>query len=202
MDNACLKPFACTEGNPSSYSVPFDGTSHVVYRSQDGHIHELLWTKGAVTHNDLTGLVDAPNAVGDPAAYCFQMKAHTMSSTKALMDICTSSAGVIDGSPTESVETGWAAPIQFADSQFLQISQEPEDDLQRNKSRQLVTIVVNIGSSRHRTFQRVSSWADERSWGCIFAETPLSAVARCDWNSESGKVRIFTCISVAQSEMT
>jgi hypothetical protein len=43
----------------------------VFYRSADGHIHELLWTKGAVTHNDLTGLIDAPKAVGDPVAHYF-----------------------------------------------------------------------------------------------------------------------------------
>src|SRR5439155_24986945 len=59
------------ESNPSAYFVALDGTNHVIYRSQDGHIHELLSTKGAVTHNDLSGLVDAPNAVGDPAAYYF-----------------------------------------------------------------------------------------------------------------------------------
>ena len=55
--------------DPSGYFVVADGTSHVIYRSEDGHLHELFWRKGAVSHNDLTGLADAPTAVGEPAAY-------------------------------------------------------------------------------------------------------------------------------------
>jgi hypothetical protein len=55
--------------DPSSYFVASDGSSHVIYRSEDGHLHELFWRAGAVSHNDLTGLANAPTALDDPAAY-------------------------------------------------------------------------------------------------------------------------------------
>jgi hypothetical protein len=56
-------------GNPAAYFVGADETHHVIYRSANGHLHELTWTIGAVTRNDLTVLAGAPPAASDPAAY-------------------------------------------------------------------------------------------------------------------------------------
>jgi hypothetical protein len=56
-------------GDPCSYLVAEDGTYHVVYRSQDGHLQLLRWTTGAVACEDLTVLAGAPTAVDDPSAY-------------------------------------------------------------------------------------------------------------------------------------
>jgi hypothetical protein len=52
---------------PSAYFDPTDGTHHVIYRSGNGHLHELWWTSGAPGQGDLTPY--GPAAVGDPAAY-------------------------------------------------------------------------------------------------------------------------------------
>jgi hypothetical protein len=48
------------DADPAGYFVPLDGTHHVIYDSSDGHLHELSWTTGAVTHRDLTSLARAP----------------------------------------------------------------------------------------------------------------------------------------------
>src|SRR5262249_48483045 len=37
-------------GNVESYFDAQDGTNHVVYRTSNGHLHELSWTTGAVSH--------------------------------------------------------------------------------------------------------------------------------------------------------
>ncbi len=41
----------------------------MIYRSADRHLHELWWTTGVVTHNDLTVLGAGPNAAGTPSSY-------------------------------------------------------------------------------------------------------------------------------------
>jgi hypothetical protein len=56
-------------GNPAAYFVARDGTHHVIYRSGNGHLHELWWTTSIVTRNDLTVLAGAPAAASDPSAY-------------------------------------------------------------------------------------------------------------------------------------
>jgi hypothetical protein len=57
------------QSNASAYPVTADGRQHVIYRSADGHLHELWWNLGLVTHNDLTNLANAPLASADPSAY-------------------------------------------------------------------------------------------------------------------------------------
>ena len=57
-------------GDPYAYFTPFDSFARVVYRSGDGHIHELAHRSGAGwSHADLTAITGAPAAVDDPAAY-------------------------------------------------------------------------------------------------------------------------------------
>ena len=50
---------------------PLGDTQHVVYRGDDGHLHELYWeSAGGWSHNDLTNASGGASAVaGDPAGY-------------------------------------------------------------------------------------------------------------------------------------
>src|SRR5262249_49362176 len=41
----------------------------LAYHGQDGHIHTLYWSLGAVGHDDLSGYAQTPEAVGDPYGY-------------------------------------------------------------------------------------------------------------------------------------
>jgi len=57
-----------TAGRPAAYFGPTDGTHHVIYRSSNGHLHELWWvSQGPVSHRDLTP--HGPIAVNDPSPY-------------------------------------------------------------------------------------------------------------------------------------
>lgn len=59
-------------GNVEAYFNAEDGTNHVLYRTSNGHLHELSWTTGAVSHVDLSTLI--PNvqpSSGKPSGYVF-----------------------------------------------------------------------------------------------------------------------------------
>ena len=58
-------------GDPAGYTWDVDNTQHVIYRGDDGHIHELWFSSTAWNwnHNDLTNATGAPAATGDPAGY-------------------------------------------------------------------------------------------------------------------------------------
>ena len=57
-------------GNPAGWFSTHDGFHHVVYRSADGHLHELWWQgQGGVGHGDLTAQAQAVPAAGDPWPY-------------------------------------------------------------------------------------------------------------------------------------
>ncbi len=57
-------------GDPAGYVTEVDGTARVVYRGDEGHIHELwLPPKKGWRVGDLTELTGAPPAAGDPASY-------------------------------------------------------------------------------------------------------------------------------------
>jgi catechol 2,3-dioxygenase-like lactoylglutathione lyase family enzyme len=57
-------------GNPDGYYFADNKTEHVVYRGEDGHIHELyLPNEGKWMTNDLTATTKAPTAAGDPAGF-------------------------------------------------------------------------------------------------------------------------------------
>ena len=58
-------------GNPSGYTWAGDGGQHVVYRDDEGDIHELFLLSGSVwSHNNLTGAAaGAVAAAGDPMGY-------------------------------------------------------------------------------------------------------------------------------------
>ncbi len=65
-------------GDPSGYRLRESGfrgivTQHVVYRGQDGGIHELFLggAENKWTHSDLSKMTNAPKATGDPAGYVF-----------------------------------------------------------------------------------------------------------------------------------
>jgi trypsin len=64
-------------GDPAVFVVDGQATQHVVYRGDDGHIHELWWdaTQCSQTtcwhHGDLTEATGAGRAAGDPAGYMF-----------------------------------------------------------------------------------------------------------------------------------
>jgi hypothetical protein len=58
-------------GTPVGYYVPALDTNHLIYRSGDGHLHELYWMgEDAVSYGgNLTAGVSAPKAAGDPVAF-------------------------------------------------------------------------------------------------------------------------------------
>ncbi len=65
-------------GDPTA-AVFYDGSYHVYYRGQDGHIHELTWMgPGRVAHYDLTNLVGARAAIGNPVVYNFGNEQHVV----------------------------------------------------------------------------------------------------------------------------
>jgi hypothetical protein len=69
LTDASKAPLAA--GNPFGYVFDAQGVQNAVFRTADGHAHEL-WRKGAATgHSDLTSLARAPAAAGDPKAYVF-----------------------------------------------------------------------------------------------------------------------------------
>jgi hypothetical protein len=63
--------------DPAGYTWDVDKTQHVIYRGTDGHIHELWFSLGGGwSHKDLMqepGVAGAPNAVGDPAGYTWDV---------------------------------------------------------------------------------------------------------------------------------
>ena len=56
-------------GAPASYADTAAGQQVVVYRGDDGNVHSLYWSTGAVGHDNLTGSVGAPPAFGNPVGY-------------------------------------------------------------------------------------------------------------------------------------
>jgi hypothetical protein len=59
-----------TAGDPRGWFSAHDGFHHVVYRTADGHLHELWWQgQGGVGHGDLTAQAHAVPAAGDPWPY-------------------------------------------------------------------------------------------------------------------------------------
>jgi hypothetical protein len=59
-----------TAGDPFGYYIPRYDSHQVLYRSSDGHIHELFWIGASpVTHLDVTVKVGAPPAASDPVGY-------------------------------------------------------------------------------------------------------------------------------------
>ena len=64
-------PAAAPGADPFGYAWNDDNSAHIVYRSADGHIHELQ-AKNGWTHTDLTADVGAPLAAGDPTGYAWE----------------------------------------------------------------------------------------------------------------------------------
>ena len=65
LSRSCSGPRAV--GDPSGY---LNGAmTHVVYRSEGGHLELLWWTDDAVTHTRISGYCDEPTAAGDPFGY-------------------------------------------------------------------------------------------------------------------------------------
>jgi hypothetical protein len=57
-------------GSPRGYVSPFDHVPRVVYRGDDGHVHEISLNRAGVwSTGDLSALLGAPDAVGDPSEY-------------------------------------------------------------------------------------------------------------------------------------
>jgi len=58
-------------GDVEAYFNAQDGSNHVLYRTSNGHVHELSWTTGAVAHTDLTTVTPAVASAGKPSGYVF-----------------------------------------------------------------------------------------------------------------------------------
>jgi hypothetical protein len=50
-------------GRPAAYYNPLDGTQHAIYRTSNGHLHELGWSTGAVSHADLNTVAPTTKAL-------------------------------------------------------------------------------------------------------------------------------------------
>ena len=58
------------DSDPVAYYSAATNTKHVIYRSADGHLHEIWWPLGGTpAHVDLTLFALAPPAVDRPAAF-------------------------------------------------------------------------------------------------------------------------------------
>jgi hypothetical protein len=56
--------------DPAAFYSASSNTKHVVYRSADGHVHEIVWAPaGPPSHADLTAEAGAPNATGTPSGF-------------------------------------------------------------------------------------------------------------------------------------
>ena len=65
-------PLAASD--PNGYTWDADETQHVVYRSQDGHIHELWFHQDSGWHHhDLTEATGAPSARSGPVGYTWDL---------------------------------------------------------------------------------------------------------------------------------
>jgi len=53
-------------GGPSIFFEAPIGNLLTIYRSADGHVHDLYWSTGAVGHDNITGSIGAPRAAGEP----------------------------------------------------------------------------------------------------------------------------------------
>jgi hypothetical protein len=58
-------------GDPHAYFNPNDGTDHILYRTSNGHLHELVPSNGTVRHTDLTSAVGTDQSSGKPFGYVF-----------------------------------------------------------------------------------------------------------------------------------
>jgi hypothetical protein len=59
-----------TAGDPAGWFSTHDGVHHVVYRTSNGHLHELWWQgQGGVGHGDLHALGSFTPAAGNPWPY-------------------------------------------------------------------------------------------------------------------------------------
>jgi hypothetical protein len=56
----------------AAYAFNGQGTQHVIYTGQDGHVHELWWHINRWHHNDLTAVTGAINAYLWPVGYVFE----------------------------------------------------------------------------------------------------------------------------------
>ena len=53
-------------GDPSIFFEVASGKLITVFRDGDGNVHDLYWSTGAVGHDNITGSIGAPRAVGNP----------------------------------------------------------------------------------------------------------------------------------------
>ena len=58
-------------GDPHAYFDPNDGSDHILYRTSNGDLHELVPSFGQVRHTDLTTAVGADPSSGKPFGYFF-----------------------------------------------------------------------------------------------------------------------------------
>lgn len=90
-----------SDGDPVTYYSAGTNTKHVIYRSEDGHLHELSWTPGgsaAPAYVDLTLHAVAPLAADKPAAYVVAPNTHHV---------------VYRGTDDQIHEIRWSTPAAF-----------------------------------------------------------------------------------------
>ena len=61
-------------GNPSTFIDPFNNSQNLIYRGQDGHIHDIYFIRGGGwKHLILTQLAGTPPSAGSPFGYTFDL---------------------------------------------------------------------------------------------------------------------------------
>ena len=58
-------------GDPHAYFDPNDGNDHILYRTSNGHLHELVLSNRKMRHTDLTTAVGTDPSAGKPFGYVF-----------------------------------------------------------------------------------------------------------------------------------
>jgi hypothetical protein len=80
-------------GNPFAYVDTSTNSEILLYRGGDNNVHSLYWSLGPVGHDNLTGSVNAPKAVGDPAGWFSAPVRCTTSCTDCQTAACMSCGG-------------------------------------------------------------------------------------------------------------
>ncbi len=61
-------------GKPAPFVDPVNNSQNIVYRGQDGHIHDVYFIRGeGWKHLNLSAMLGTPLAAGDPFAYTFDL---------------------------------------------------------------------------------------------------------------------------------
>jgi hypothetical protein len=140
-DLTALTGAPVAESDPAAYVFDAQASQHLLFRSGDGHIHELWWS-GATgwRHGDLTAITGAPSAEGKPAGYVLDADStQHVAYRGADGQIHALSWDATDGWQTDAL--GVAAPTAAGDpATYVFESQSSEHILYRDTSGHIIEL--------------------------------------------------------------